>query len=258
VTVAEPTVAPDAGTRRGRDPLGWFRNPLTTFLLLAIAAGAYLACVVPHFAGIDEPAHFYRSYQISRGTFLPEEKEASLGFGGACIPRDVIRAQRAASSVYAEHQLKGVVDAETGEPIVYAPGPIQPCPTDPGEGFITFSTFPSFVPYLPQAASVFVTRNLGADAETMLVIARFVVLAMYVSLVAVAIARSPRSKWAIAAAGLVPVALYQSASSISHDAFTTAIALVVVSSALRALDPPEGTSTRALVIEALVLSALLG
>ena len=54
------------------------------------------------------------------------------------------------------------------------------------------------------------------------------------------------------------MAVYQSASSISHDSFTTAIALVVVSSALRALDPPPDTSTRALVIEALMLSALLG
>ena len=103
-----------------------------------------------------------------------------------------------------------------------------------------------------------VTRSLGVDTDGMLIVARFVVLAMYVALVAFAIARSPRSKWAFCAAGLVPVAVFQSASSISHDAFTTAIALVVVSSALRALDPPEGTSTRALVIEALVLSALLG
>ncbi|HLM17668.1 MAG TPA: DUF2142 domain-containing protein, partial [Acidimicrobiia bacterium] len=138
------------------------------------------------------------------------------------------------------------------------PGPIRACPTNRSEGFVTFSTFPSFVPYLPQAASVFATRNLGLDTDTMLIVARFVVLAMYVALVAVAIARSPRSKWALCAAGLVPVAVYQSASSISHDAFTTAIALVVVSSALRALDPPAGTSTRALVIEALLLSAVLG
>jgi len=258
VTLAESTVAPDSGSpRRGRDVLGWFRSPLRTFLVLAIAAGVYLVCVVPHFGGIDEPAHFYRSYQISTGTFLPE-KEGSKGFGGACIPRDVIRAQRADSRAYAEHQLRGVVDAETGKPIVYDPGPIQPCPTDPSEGFVTFSTFPSFVPYLPQAASVFVARNLGLDTDAMLIVARFVVLAMYVAVVGVAIARSPRSRWALAAVGLVPVAVYQSASSISHDAFTTAIALLVVSSALRALDPPEGTSTRALVLEALLLSAVLG
>jgi len=122
VTLAESGVAApeDGGTRRGRDPLRLFRDPLATFLLLAIAAGVYLACVVPHFAGIDEPAHFYRSYQLSRGTLLPE-KLGTQGFSGACIPRDVIRAQRADSSVYAKHQLKGVVDAETGKPIVYRP-----------------------------------------------------------------------------------------------------------------------------------------
>ena len=50
----------------------------------------------------------------------------------------------------------------------------------------------------------------------------------------------------------------QSASSPSHDTFTTAIALLVVSSALRALDPPPGTSTRTLLVEALVLSTVLG
>ncbi len=225
--------------------------------MLGAAVGVYLVCVVPHFAGIDEPAHFYRSYQISTGTFVPE-KEGADGFGGACIPRDVIRAQRADSRVFAEHVLKGVVDPGTGTPVVYDPGPIQPCPGDPSEGFVTFSTFPSPVPYLPQAASIFVTRTLGFGADVMLIVARFVVLAMYVALVGIAIARSPRSKWALCAAGLMPVAVFQSASSISHDAFTTAVALLVVSSALRALDPPEGTTTRALVIEALVLSAVLG
>jgi hypothetical protein len=256
--VASGVEASDPGTPpRGRDPLRLFREPLATFLLLAIAAGAYLACVVPHFAGIDEPAHFYRSYQLSRGTLLPE-KLGKQGFSGACIPRDVIRAQRADSSVFAAHQLKGVVDAETGKPIVYRPGPIPACPTDPKEGFVTFSTFPSPVPYAPQTAAVFVTRELGFGTDVMLVVARFAVLAVYVALVGVAIARSPRSKWALCAVGLLPVAVFQSASSISHDAFTTAIALLVVSSALRALDPPPDTSTRALLIEALVLSAVLG
>ena len=50
-----------------------FRDPIRTFLVLALAVGMFLACVVPHFAGIDEPAHFYRSYQISTGKFLPEK-----------------------------------------------------------------------------------------------------------------------------------------------------------------------------------------
>jgi uncharacterized membrane protein len=62
----------------------------------------------------------------------------------------------------------------------------------------------------------------------------------------------------LCAVGLLPVAVFQSASSVSHDALTTAVSLLVLSSALRALDPPPGTTNRALIVEALVLSAALG
>jgi hypothetical protein len=234
-----------------------FRDPFRTFLVLAILAGAYLACVVPHFGGIDEPAHFYRSYQISTGHFLPQ-KFGESQFSGTCISRDMIRTQQEDSTVYAEHSLSGVRDPATGKQVRYVPPPIMPCPTDHREVLVTFSTFGSPVPYLPQSAAVFVARTLGADTDTMLIAARFAVLATYVAIVAFAIRRSPRSKWAICAVGLLPVAVIQSASSVSHDAFTTAVSLLVVSSALRSLDPPPRTTNRALLIEALALSALLG
>jgi uncharacterized membrane protein len=254
-TDAAPAEAP--ATRGGRrDLLALFRNPLATFLAIGLVVGVYLVCVVPHFAGIDEPAHFYRSYQISTGTFLPE-KYGTQGFSGACVPRDVIRSQRADSLVFLEHLNTLLPGPEPERPITRQP-PIQACPTDPSEGFVTFSTFGSPVPYLPQAATIFVTRQLGLGTDGMLLAARFVVLAVYLTLVGVAIARTPRSKWAFCAVGLLPVALFQAAPSVSHDAFTTAMAMLVVSSALRVLDPPEGTSTKALLIEALVLSALLG
>ena len=53
----------------------------------------------------------------------------------------------------------------------------------------------------------------------------------------------------------LPVAAVAGRRRRRHDAFTTAITLLVVSSALRALDPPPGTSTRALVVEALAARA---
>jgi hypothetical protein len=257
VTVAGPSV--ESRTRpspRGRDLRGLFRNPLATFLVLGAVVGVYLACVVPHFGGIDEPAHFYRSYQISSGTLLPE-KFGNSGFSGACIPRDVILGQLRDSSVYAPH----VLSLDTGrpaEPVSIRASDVKPCPTDASEGFVSFSTFGSPVPYLPQSAAVFVGRQLGFGADGLLLGGRFTVLTVYLAIVAVAIARTPRSKWAFCAVGLLPVALFQAAPSVSHDAFTTAVALLVASSALRALDPPPGTSTRALLIEALVLSAVLG
>ena len=103
MTVDTDTAPVEAPARRGRrDLLALFRNPVATFLTLGAIVGVYLVCVVPHFGGIDEPAHFYRSYQISTGTFLPE-KYGTQGFSGACVPRDVIRAQRADSLTFLEH-----------------------------------------------------------------------------------------------------------------------------------------------------------
>ena len=124
---------------------------------------------------------------------------------------------------------------------------------------MTFSTFGSPVPYLPQSAAIFVTRELGAGVGGMLIAGRIVLLAVYVAIVAFAIRRSPRGRWALCAVALIPVAVFQSASSLSPDAFTNAVALLVVSSALRALDPPTRVTTaKQLVIEAALLSALLG
>jgi hypothetical protein len=257
MTATDAIDAPAAGApRRRRDPLRVFRSPLATFLLLAVPVCIYLACVVPHFGGIDEPAHFYRSYQISTGSFLPQ-KYGTSGFSGACVPRDVILGQLRDSSVYKAHVVGEALEKPVAVESVTA-SDVTPCPTDANEGFVTFSTFPSPVPYLPQSAAVFVARELGFGVDGMLLLGRFTVLAVYIALVAVAIARTPRSKWALCAVGLLPLALFQAAPSMSHDAFTTAMALLVTSSALRALDPPAGTSTRALVIEAVLLSAVLG
>jgi hypothetical protein len=254
----EAAAAESRATRRARrvGGLGVFRDPARTFLVLAIAAGGYLVCVVPHFGGIDEPAHFSRAYQISTGQFVPI-KEAGTAFSGACLPIDLVLQMQRASGDYFVHNLelqglhpKGDLDIRAGN--------IPRCPDDRAQGFVTFSTFGSPVPYAPQAAAAFVTRELGVDAEGMLIVERFAVLAAYVAVVWLAIRRAPRSKWALCAVGLLPVAVFQSASSVSHDALTTGISLLVLSSALRALDPPAGTTARSLIIEAFALSALLG
>jgi hypothetical protein len=256
----EQTVEPDAPIARregtGGGVFGFFRDPLRVFLLLAIAAGAYLACVVPHFGGIDEVAHFYRSYQISEGHFLPQKYGAS-GFSGACIPRDVILAQRSDSAVYGAHLIAGLHRPKNAPPLRYDPGPLVACPTDPGKGFVTFSTFGSPVPYLPQSAAILVARAVGLDTDGMEIAARLATFATFIALVWFAIRRTTRSKWAFAAVGLLPLALYQASSSPSHDVVTIAVVLLVVSSALRAVDVAADASRTALFVEAAVLTTVL-
>jgi uncharacterized membrane protein len=234
----------------------FFRDPLRTLLLLGTLTGVFVAFAVPHFGGIDETAHFYRSYQLSTGTLLPE-KPAHSSFSGACVPVDVVLAVDRDALSYYQHvlTLQGEHPGAAKPPTA---ADVARCPHDHTQGFVTFSTFGSPVPYLPQATAILVARAAGADVGGMLVLARLALLATFLALVAVAVRRTPRGKWAFAAVGLLPVALFQASASLSHDAVTLGVSLVVVSSALRALDPPDRTSTRALVIEACALSALLG
>jgi uncharacterized membrane protein len=132
------------------------------------------------------------------------------------------------------------------------------CRSDRSKRLVTFSTFGSPVPYLPQAAAIGMMRALDLGVDGMLLASRLATLAVYVALVWLAIHRAPRSAWALCATGLLPVALFQTAVSMSHDAVTTAVVLLVVSSALRAANPPPGASRNQLLVEAAILTTILG
>jgi uncharacterized membrane protein len=244
-------VTSDAATGRLRRRLA---DPASIFLIVALTAGAYLACVVPHFGGIDEPAHFYRAYQISTGRFLPLHPDGSE-FSGACVPPDVVRDVLRDGLVVLRHH--AVLEGKE-------PGPARPvslrgiprCSDDPSQRFVSFSTFGSPVPYLPQAAAIGVVRSVGGGVDAMVLASRLAALAAYVAMVWLAIRRATRSRWAFCAVGLIPVALFQASASASHDAVTIALSLLVVSSALRLSDEPDVTF-RAALLEALVVTSLL-
>ena len=57
--------------------------------------------------------------------------------------------------------------------------------------------------------------------------------------------------------GLLPIGLFQSGVSASHDAVTIAVVLLVVSSALRAADAPATVGRAGILVEAGLLTALL-
>jgi hypothetical protein len=250
---AAPDTEPGAGPRRLHldRVVGVFRDPLRTLVLLGVVAGGFMVFAVPNFSGIDEGAHFYRSYQLSTGTLVPE-KPAGSDFAGACVPASLVRDVRGHQQAYFDHQLEAA-----GLPPQRFRVVTRPCGEDADHRFVNFSTFGSPLPYLPQAAAISLARALGADADGMLHAGRLALLAVFLALVATATRRAPRGKWAFATVGLVPVALFQASASLSHDAITLGVSLVVVSSALRALDPPPGVTTGALVVEAFLLSIAL-
>jgi len=249
----EPTLdavrrPPSPGWRR------WAGDPGRVFVVLALAVGGYLALVVPHFAGIDEAGHFYRSYQISSGRLLPLETDRS-DFSGACIPPDVVRGVLVDSIDVLAHrwQLEGAAPGTAPRPTLRG---VAFCPRDRSRRLVTFSTFGSPVPYLPQAAGILVARTVGAGVDGMVLASRLASLAAYVGLVWFAIRRATRSRWAFCAVGLLPVALFQATVSASHDALTIAASLLVVASALRLVDREDVSQSWA-IGEAVLLTGLL-
>jgi hypothetical protein len=248
VGVAAETRSARRGAAGGRRFLGFLRDPMQCFVAVALVAGGALIWIVPPFAGIDEPAHFFRSYQLTTGKLLPEESPNGGKFHGACVPDDLIHQV----DRHVAHALRNVgVPAEPG-----SLGRLARCKGHPGEHFYTYSTFGSPLPYIPQAVTIGISRAFDPSASTMDTIGRITVLLSYVLLVAVAIRRSPRQKWAFAAVGLLPLALFQSAT-VTHDGLTIAIALLVVSSALRIADPPVPVPLRSVLLEAGALSIVL-
>jgi hypothetical protein len=249
-----PSPAPVVGARGSTRRWRRLTDPGATFLIVALTVGVYLACVVPHFGGIDEPAHFYRAYQISTGRFLPMHPDGSE-FSGACMPPAVVRDVVRDGLVVLEHHAA----LEGKAPGVSTPVSLRGvprCPDDPSQRFVTFSTFGSPVPYLPQAAAIGAMRAVGAGVDGMVLASRLAALAAYLAIAWLAIRRATRSRWAFCAVGLIPVALFQASASASHDAVTIALSLLVVSSALRLADTPDLALGPAFV-EALLLTSLL-
>jgi hypothetical protein len=267
---------------RSRSLLDLFRDPATTFLIVGGVVGIVLCFLVPRFAGIDESGHFARAYQLQTGQIVPVEWSAPPGVpadrfgaeaegGGACLPTEVIAAVRRDLARYQVHQLTelgrpslaAAAEAATHQQDHTLVAALPPC--GDGERFFRFASFAWYspVPYLPAAVGVGLADRLGGSVGMMLLAGRVVALGAYLAIVYVAIRRSPVGRWALAITALLPAAMFQAATSLSPDALTIALSLLVISSALRmtysATEPgPMARLPRAYLVEAGVLSIALG
>ncbi|KAA0235312.1 MAG: hypothetical protein JJLCMIEE_01654 [Acidimicrobiales bacterium] len=234
-----------------------FRSAARCFVAVGSIVGLSLVFITPLWAGIDEPGHFYRAYQLTEGRLIPVEDPTGVAEGGgACLPTDVVADVEKGRLDYlaAGARDAGTFSGETPEPDL---SNAIPCGED--RVFVEFATFSWYSPlgYAPQALAVGVGRLVGAPVSIQLVLARLATLAAYAALALFAIGRTPRGKWAMAAAALLPVTLFQAATSLSPDAVTVALVMVMVSSALRAADPELMLDRRTVLAEAAISCGLL-
>jgi hypothetical protein len=177
---------------------------------------------------------------------------------GACIPDDLARDLGRLIAENLARRGNAAFEPSRGNEPPTVGNRLPVC--DPDERFVDFSAFGWYspLPYASQAVVIAPARWVGIGTTGLILLARLANLAVYLALVFVAIRRSPFARWGLAAAALVPVALFQAASSRSPDAVTIGVAMLVLVSALRAVQGGTDRVTGSPLAERVVLALLLG
>src|SRR5262249_28259322 len=133
----------------------------------------------------------------------------------------------------------------------------DPAPSGPPT-FVDFSAAAVYPPvaYVPSAIGIRIGRLFGASAFVLVLLARLAELAAFVALVGLAVRRLPSRAWVLTVVAVMPVALFQ-ASTVSADAVTSALALLVVADALALTAKPVDGVPTSLIVETVVATIAL-
>jgi len=208
----------------------WRMDAAAWFLVLALPVCLYLAVAIPPGQGLDEPNHFFRVLQLSRGQVLAERSGDKVGGQvPSCVVAYLSQADRVATS-----------------PITFQwPAFATPAPVGCDASGTTFVDFPntvvySPVSYLPQVAGVIAARTAGAPLAWVFLAGRLAGLLAYAGLVFAALRIAPIGRTVILVVGLMPMAL-TSAAEYSADGMTLALALLLVAAVIRCCRDPQAT-----------------
>jgi Predicted membrane protein (DUF2142) len=192
----------------------------TIYLLLALVWGFALVGLVPPFQVPDEPAHFYRAWELAQLDY-----QADMG-GLVLLPKSVATLPTDVGSVDREWSHSS-----------YSPKRFRQYLLSPiGDATATVDNASRYGPlgYLPHMLPIEVARLAGRGALAALYGARMLNLLTAVLLTYLAIRVVPAGKLLIAVIGLLPMTMYETASA-SPDALTIAGALLFAGLLLRAM-----------------------
>lgn len=177
------------------------------FLILAIPLGLFYLFVIPVGRVADEPSHFLRAYEVSRGGFISETSEDG---GGRELSARLEEAINNDSTSYRDYAPKFNI-VESGED------------EKPFVNFYNTSIY-FFTCYLPQAIGIFIGNLFGAPILICAYLGRLCNLLFFILVVFFSIKKSPVLKSAIFFVSLIPMTLHQ-AASLSSDVMTYATAV---------------------------------
>ncbi|NBC39868.1 DUF2142 domain-containing protein [Corallococcus exiguus] len=229
----------------------FFIAPVVAFLVVAAVLGAVLSFLTPPFQVADEPAHFYRAYQVSEGQLTATR--IPVGDAGGQLPRSIVRvAQEVSDGVGGHPEVRQ--DRQRLSDAMHA----ALAPQDTQEWRFAASAIYFPLVYFPQSLGMVPARLLEASPVAVLWAGRLGNVLVALLLTALALRLMPFQRWAFALLALTPMVLFQRAS-VSADPITMSACLLLVALSLHytfAHPGPLGAKQLGLLLASAVFVAL--
>jgi len=187
--------------------------PEYAFLVIATVFGVIFLYITPPFQTPDEPAHFYRSYQISELNFSSKPYETPESLQTITAPGE---------------RMKFKSWEKTSKEEILALKNIRLKP----EIRTHMETISYTIPYIPQVLGIVLMRIFSDSPIWYVYAARFFNLLFAVGFIFLGIKITPVQKWLFFLLGVMPMTISQIASA-SYDAFTISLAFLLFAFILR-------------------------
>lgn len=200
------------------------------FIIGTVLTGLVLIRSVPPFAGFDEPYHWFRTLQISRGVLLAP-KLGPNDWGGAIDLHGIKFAYW-----FAEH-------FAGGKPADHKSAAAESdalAATPPEHATVSFPSSASFAPtaYLPTSVAVAIARHLHTTPGTQITAGRVAQLLTFAALVSAVVMLLPRGRLPVLAIMTMPTPLHL-ATSVSADPVNTGVLFLFIAWCLRLQNDPQ-------------------
>ncbi len=198
-------------------------KPQHFFLFVAISFFLLLNIVTPPLQAPDEFNHFYKAYQIAGGQFLPNKVDNRLG---GEIPNSINKFVFSFDNAATEKRLTlSKQDVFNGFHITYT------------QDTARFKDFPntsyySPISYLPQAISIFITKQFTCSVATMYYAARLFAFLLWLICMFFVIKTVPVYKWLVTFICLLPMNIYIT-NSFSADTVSNILSFLFIALILK-------------------------
>jgi uncharacterized membrane protein len=222
-------------------------KPHISFILLATILSIAYCIITPPFQASDEANHFYRTYQISNGHFLPIKTNNRLG---GKIPKSITDFKRPYELLSTNLGARLTKQNRKGSNTVVF--------SEHESEFLDFpnTAYYSPISYVPQATAVFISKHIFTNVSTAYYLGRIAASLTWILLIAWAIKLIPFHKWTLVCLALLPMNLYIT-NSFSADTVSNGLCFVFIALILKYCAQESKPITKKQIALMLILGVLI-